>query len=67
MARKGHIELRLGEAVGFGEVSDWYSYAPGDRGVRWHVWGKGWSRTFSTAEVEAFLVGLDAARVRETR
>lgn len=58
MSRTEAIRSSLESLKESGIVGDWYSYAPGDRrGRRWVVdlW------TFSTIEVEAFLVGAKKA------
>ena len=63
MATTRGLAERLERAQEAGVVTDWYSYSPGDnRGTRWVVWGPGYNRTFTTAEAEAFLDGIEAGR-----
>jgi hypothetical protein len=59
VSRSDRITHALMRARKVGVVSDWIVGSPAGR-TRWNVWGPGWERTFSTAEVEAFLCGVNA-------
>lgn len=48
------IVKRLSEAMDLGHIVDWLDKRR--PGGRWVVWGEGgWSREFSTSEIEAYL------------
>lgn len=62
MARKQRIADDLEAAKADGAVRSWYAYAPGDGWQRWIVEVRGFgSQTFTTQQVEAYLIGHQAA------
>lgn len=48
-----------------GQVASWYAYAPGDKGKVWVVETMGSTRSFTTREVEAFILGVKATMFAE--
>lgn len=66
-SRADRLRARLLLLQHVGVVTDWYSYAPGDVGRRWSVWGAGWDRTFGTAELELFVMGAERAIATERK
>jgi hypothetical protein len=57
MMRRARIHERLETLVGEGIIRDFY--VQGNMpGLRWTLLGRGWDRTYTTVEIEAFLDGV---------
>lgn len=71
MTRTDKLHARLTALCEAGALDDYIVYAPGDRGLRWNVWGEGigdvvygypmnLTRTFSTRECENACTTIEA-------
>lgn len=68
MTRADQLHARLRHLCEVGALDDYIVYAPGDRGLRWNVWGEGvgygypmnLTRTFSTRECEDACTTIEA-------
>jgi hypothetical protein len=61
VTRDERIKRELWNIRKDGVIENWVVGSPAGR-TKWNVWGRGWERTFTTREVEAFLVGVGAGR-----
>lgn len=71
MTRADQLHARLRHLCERGALDDYIVYAPGDRGLRWTIWGEGVGdavygypmhieRTFSTRECEDACTTIEA-------